>query len=114
MAMRRSFRDRLRHLVTMVMSWVPSTSGNSQNVVAALETARIKGLITVAFSGATCGKMAPLADYLLAISSKDTARIQEAHLLAGHMICDWIESDWIQKKSEGNQDGATGSRVDPQ
>ncbi len=91
-----------------------STSGNSQNVVAALETARIKGLVTVAFSGATCGKMAPLADYLLAISSKDTARIQEAHLLAGHMICDWIESDWIQKQSAGNQDGATGSRVDSQ
>lgn len=87
-----------------------STSGNSQNVIAALETARIKGLVTVAFCGVTCGKMTPLADYLLAISSKDTARIQEAHLLAGHMICDWIESDWVQKQSEVNQDDASVSR----
>jgi D-sedoheptulose 7-phosphate isomerase len=87
-----------------------STSGNSQNVIAALEMARIKGLVTVAFCGATGGKMAPLADYLLAITSKDTARVQEAHLLAGHMICDWIESDWVQKHSEANQDGASGSR----
>lgn len=87
-----------------------STSGNSRNVIAALEVARTKGLITVAFSGAAGGKMAPLADYLLAISSNDTARIQEAHLLAGHMICDWIECDWVQKQSEANQDGASDSR----
>jgi D-sedoheptulose 7-phosphate isomerase len=41
--------------------------------------------------------MAPLADHLFAIASRDTARIQEAHMLAGHMICDWVELDWIQE-----------------
>ena len=87
-----------------------STSGNSQNELAALATARLTGLVTVAFCGATCGKMTPLADYLLEISSKDTARIHEAHLLAGHMICDWIESDWVRKQSEGNQDDTSVSQ----
>ena len=70
-----------------------STSGNSRNVVAALETARRRGLVTVAFTGIGGGKMAALADYLFAVCSRDTARIQEAHILAGHMVCDWIELD---------------------
>jgi len=73
-----------------------STSGNSPNVIAALETARAQGLVTVAFTGAGGGKLAPLADYLLAIASREAARIQEAHILAGHMLCDWIELDWVQ------------------
>jgi len=72
-----------------------STSGNSPNVVAALEMARHHGLVTVAFSGAGGGKMAALADYHFAVASRDTARIQEAHILAGHMLCDWIELDWL-------------------
>ena len=72
-----------------------STSGNSRNVIAALETARSHGLVTVAFTGEDGGKLAPLADYLFAAASRDTARIQEAHSLAGHMICDWIEMDWV-------------------
>jgi D-sedoheptulose 7-phosphate isomerase len=72
-----------------------STSGNSPNVVAALEAARIQGLATVAFTGAGGGRMANLADHLFAVASKDTARIQEAHILAGHMICDWIELDCL-------------------
>jgi D-sedoheptulose 7-phosphate isomerase len=72
-----------------------STSGNSRNVVAAMEAARTRGLITIAFTGAGGGKLAPLADHLFAVESRDTARIQEAHILAGHMICDWIEQDWV-------------------
>ena len=68
-----------------------STSGNSQNVVAALEAARSRGLTTVAFTGAGGGRMAKLADHLFAVASQETARIQEAHILAGHMLCDWIE-----------------------
>jgi D-sedoheptulose 7-phosphate isomerase len=68
-----------------------STSGNSRNVIAALEAARAQGLVTVGFTGAGGGRMAALADHLFAAASRDTARIQEAHILAGHMICDWIE-----------------------
>jgi D-sedoheptulose 7-phosphate isomerase len=73
-----------------------STSGNSGNVVAALEAARSRKLVTVAFTGAGGGKLAPLADILFAVNSRDTARIQEAHILAGHILCDWIEVDFIE------------------
>ncbi len=72
-----------------------STSGNSRNVIAALEASRRMNIITVAFTGSGGGNMAALADHLLAVDSRDTARIQEAHILAGHMICDWIELDWL-------------------
>jgi D-sedoheptulose 7-phosphate isomerase len=72
-----------------------STSGNSQNVVAALAAARRQGMATVAFTGAGGGRMAKLADHLFAVASKETARIQEAHILAGHMLCDWIELDCV-------------------
>ena len=73
-----------------------STSGNSPNVVAALQAARSQNLVTVAFTGAGGGRMAPLSDHLFAVASRDTARIQEAYMLAGHMLCDWIELDWLQ------------------
>jgi len=72
-----------------------STSGNSHNVIAAIETAHAQGLITVAFTGEGGGRMAALADHLFAVGSRDTARVQEAHILAGHMLCDWLELDWI-------------------
>ncbi|MGA7860184.1 MAG: D-sedoheptulose 7-phosphate isomerase [Terracidiphilus sp.] len=68
-----------------------STSGNSRNVYAALETAKQAGAFTVAFTGAGGGAMAKVADATLHIASKDTARIQEGHILSGHMLCDWIE-----------------------
>jgi len=75
-----------------------STSGNSRNVKAALETARAQGMVTVAFTGAGGGKMATFSDYLFAVHSSDTARIQEAHILAGHMLCDWIELEWMNEQ----------------
>lgn len=68
-----------------------STSGDSQNVCAALEAARDLGAFTVAFTGENGGRAAEIADITLRIASKDTARIQEGHILCGHMICDWIE-----------------------
>ncbi len=74
-----------------------STSGNSPNVVAALQTARSQGLVTVGFSGATGGMMAEFADHLFSVASRETARIQEVHILAGHMLCDWIELDWVSR-----------------
>jgi D-sedoheptulose 7-phosphate isomerase len=79
-----------------------STSGNSRNVVAAMETARSIGLVTVAFTGAGGGKLAALADHLFAVDCRETARIQEAHALAGHMICDWVELDWVTSQSEAD------------
>ncbi len=72
-----------------------STSGNSRNVVAAMETARAQQMKTVGFTGEGGGRMAALSDHLFAVPSRDTARIQEAHILAGHMLCDWIELDWM-------------------
>jgi D-sedoheptulose 7-phosphate isomerase len=73
-----------------------STSGNSGNVVAALQAARASGLKTVAFTGAGGGRMGGAADHLFAVQSRDAARIQEAHILAGHMLCDWMELDWLR------------------
>lgn len=68
-----------------------STSGNSRNVVAALEAARAVGAYAVAFTGAGGGEAAKMADDAIRIPSSETARIQEGHILCGHMICDWIE-----------------------
>ncbi len=68
-----------------------STSGNSKNVCGALETARQMGAFTVSFTGEGGGLMAGIAEVALRIASKDTARIQEGHILCGHMLCDWIE-----------------------
>jgi D-sedoheptulose 7-phosphate isomerase len=80
-----------------------STSGNSRNVIAALETARSQGLVTVAFTGEGGGKLGPLADHLFAVASRETARIQEAHILAGHMLCDWIELDFTHAETAAAQ-----------
>jgi D-sedoheptulose 7-phosphate isomerase len=92
-----------------------STSGNSPNVVAALKAARAQGLGTVAFTGAGGGKLAPLADHLFAIASRDAARIQEAHILAGHMLCDWIELDWLLSQSADHKSaGAEQAEAAPQ
>ncbi len=69
-----------------------STSGNSPNIVKAFETARTKGIITVGFTGASGGKMKELSDYLLNIPSTDTPRIQESHIMLGHIICELTEA----------------------
>lgn len=68
-----------------------STSGKSKNVRLALEAARKLGAFTVAFTGVDGGAMATIADETLRIASKDTARIQEGHILCGHMLCEWVE-----------------------
>ena len=71
-----------------------STSGNSPNVVRALTEARQRGAITVAFTGQTGGKLAPIADHLLNVPSLATARIQEMHIFMIHLICERID-DWV-------------------
>ena len=68
-----------------------STSGNSQNIVAAFEQAKKQGMITVGLTGATGGHMKASSDYLLAVPSTDTPRIQESHILLGHIICQLVE-----------------------
>jgi len=68
-----------------------STSGNSRNISLALREARTRGAFTVAFTGNDGGKIAGMADAALRIASHDTARIQEGHILCGHILCDWVE-----------------------
>jgi D-sedoheptulose 7-phosphate isomerase len=77
-----------------------STSGNSQNVIMALEQARSMGVTTIALTGAGGGKLSAIADHTLAVPSTDTARIQEAHILVGHMLCDRVEVRWMQTQQE--------------
>lgn len=69
-----------------------STSGNSGNVVKAFESARARGIITVGFTGESGGKMKGLSDYLFNVPSGNTPRIQEVHMLAGHIICEIVET----------------------
>lgn len=68
-----------------------STSGNSQNILNALETAREKNITTIGLSGRDGGKMAALCDHMLIVPSDITARIQEMHILIGHMLCGGLE-----------------------
>jgi D-sedoheptulose 7-phosphate isomerase len=68
-----------------------STSDNSRNVCGALIEAKKIGAFTACFTGSNGGQLAATADITLKIASKDTARIQEAHILAGHILCDWVE-----------------------
>lgn len=68
-----------------------STSGNSPNIVKAIEAARAGGLKVVFFGGGSGGQAAPLSDVRLIVPSKTTARIQEMHILFGHILCGQIE-----------------------
>jgi D-sedoheptulose 7-phosphate isomerase len=77
-----------------------STSGNSGNIVRAFETAREKGVITVGFTGTSGGVMKGLSDYLLNAPSTDTPRIQEAHILLGHIICQLVEEQYFNVNTD--------------
>jgi D-sedoheptulose 7-phosphate isomerase len=68
-----------------------STSGNSKNVVLALEEAKKRGMITIGMTGEGGGKMKEVCDILLNVPSNDTPRIQECHILLGHIICQLTE-----------------------
>jgi D-sedoheptulose 7-phosphate isomerase len=68
-----------------------STSGNSPNILQALEAARLKGITTFGLTGKTGGKMRDLCDHCLCVPSEDTPRIQEAHILIGHTLCAMVE-----------------------
>ena len=73
-----------------------STSGNSPNVVNALMKARESKMTTIALTGKTGGKMKDLADLLINVPSEDTPRIQESHILIGHIICEIVEAELFQ------------------
>jgi D-sedoheptulose 7-phosphate isomerase len=68
-----------------------STSGNSGNVLEAVQLANSRGALTIGFSGGEGGALEKAANDCLIVPSSDTARIQEAHILMGHLLCDWIE-----------------------
>ncbi len=70
-----------------------STSGNSQNVLKAIEVANELKIITIGFTGETGGKMKNICKYLINIPSNNTARIQEAHITIGHIICEIVEQE---------------------
>jgi len=68
-----------------------STSGHSANVLAALKTARSRGLLTVGLTGKDGGNMPALCDHCLVVPSHETQRIQEGHIAIGHVLCDILE-----------------------
>jgi D-sedoheptulose 7-phosphate isomerase len=70
-----------------------STSGNSQSVVEALEVARSKGLVTIGFTGQSGGKMNGKADVLFCVPTHVTPRIQETHIILGHILCELIDRE---------------------
>ncbi len=70
-----------------------STSGNSPNVVKAMRKAKELEMLTIGFTGENGGKMKHICDIMICIPSNDTPRIQEAHILIGHIICQLIEEE---------------------
>lgn len=70
-----------------------STSGNSKNVLLAQEEAKRRGMMVVSFTGAGGGKMKESCDFLFNMPSTDTPRIQEGHILTGHIICQLVEEE---------------------
>jgi len=74
-----------------------STSGNSPNVLEALSVARTKGLFTVGFTGETGGHMHDHVEVLFRVPSRQTPRIQETHILLGHVICELIDRQLFPK-----------------
>lgn len=72
-----------------------STSGNSKNIVEAFKTAKLKNMITIGFTGESGGVMKNISDYLLNVPSSDTPRIQESHIMLGHIICQLVEEKYF-------------------
>ncbi len=72
-----------------------STSGNSKNILKAFEVAQSKNIITIGFTGTSGGNMKPLSDFLINVPSTDTPRIQESHIMLGHIICQLVEEKYF-------------------
>ncbi len=74
-----------------------STSGNSSNIIEAIKAAKQAEMITIGLSGSTGGAMRDLCDATICVPSEITARIQEAHIMIGHILCEIIENDLFRK-----------------
>ncbi len=74
-----------------------TTSGNSENIITAIEAAKKMGIKTVGFLGKTGGKINGSTDYTLNVPCTETALIQESHIMLGHMICDFVERSIFKK-----------------
>lgn len=72
-----------------------STSGNSVNIIEAFREAKQKGMITVALTGATGGNMNNESSFIIKVPSTDTPRIQESHIMIGHIICELVEKQYF-------------------
>ena len=70
-----------------------STSGNSKNIVKAFEVSKSLGVITVGLTGITGGNMKNVSDYIIQVPSNDTPRIQECHIMIGHILCEIVENN---------------------
>ena len=70
-----------------------STSGNSINIINAFAQAKELGMATIAFTGSTGGKMYGTTDYIVNVPSNDTPRIQESHIMLGHIVCQLVEEN---------------------
>lgn len=86
-----------------------STSGNSRNVIEALRVARRKGMATVAMTGVNGGLMKEEADYCICIPSASTPRIQEHHILVGHLLCELVEQALFNKGTVDMAGTGTGA-----
>ena len=75
-----------------------STSGNSKNIIEAMKYCRENGIITIGITGETGGKMKELSDLLINVPSNETQRIQESHLMIYHIICEFVEQQFINDK----------------
>lgn len=75
-----------------------STSGKSANVVEGLEKAKDMGLTTVCFSGKYIKKIKDSSDFIIQVPSKSVPRIQEVHITVGHIICELVESEFVEKE----------------
>jgi D-sedoheptulose 7-phosphate isomerase len=74
-----------------------STSGNSKNILRAFEEAKKIGMITIAFTGESGGEIKDMCDYIINVPSNDTPRIQESHIMIGHIICELVEERIFKK-----------------
>jgi D-sedoheptulose 7-phosphate isomerase len=88
-----SFARQLRaHAQPGDVAWGLSTSGNSPNVILAIEAARELGLVTIGFTGGSGGKLAAAVDHAIVVPSDATPRIQEGHLMCAHVLCEIVET----------------------
>ena len=76
-----------------------STSGKSPNVLAAIRAAKERGLVTVGMTG-SAGQLATTADYCIRIPSDNTARVQEKHILIGHILCEIVETELFPESAK--------------